>query len=85
MFLFFKTLNETNKTHKNYLEKNHFNLLGPLLKKVLELVRNAKVETLATINSKKTSLLIDEEDQEAIRDELAKVCEASTYVMEISG
>lgn len=85
MFLSFKTMNETNKTHKNYLDQNHFNILGPLLKKVLDLVKTAKTETLASINSKKSGLLIDEEDQETIRDELAKVCEASSYVMEISG
>jgi hypothetical protein len=28
---------------------------------------------------------IDDEDLENIKDELAKICSASTYVMEISG
>jgi hypothetical protein len=37
-----KSLNESNKTHKNYLNDQHFNVLGPLLGKILALVRVAK-------------------------------------------
>lgn len=85
LFLFIKTLNETNKEHKNYLEANQFKTLGPLLNKVLEMVRTAKTETLLSIKEKKQGFELDEEDMDTIKEELAKVCEASTYVMEISG
>jgi hypothetical protein len=37
-----KSLNESNKAHKNYLNEQNFNVLGPLLGKVLALVRVAK-------------------------------------------
>ena len=37
------------------------------------------------MNTKKAGLDIDEEDMETIKEELAKVCKASTYVMEVSG
>lgn len=83
--MFIKTLNETNKEHKNYLEANQFKTLGPLLNKVLEMVRTAKTETLLSIKEKKQGFELDEEDMDTIKEELAKVCEASTYVMEISG
>ena len=34
---------------------------------------------------KSKNIDMDEEDLERLRDELAKICGASTYVMEISG
>jgi hypothetical protein len=37
------------------------------------------------MNTKKAGIELDEEDIENIKDELAKVCNAATYVMEISG
>ena len=84
-FYFMKTMNETNKEHKMYMDESHFATLGPILKSVLDLVKEAKEETLKSINSKKAGHELDEEDMENIKEELAKVCAASTYVMEISG
>jgi hypothetical protein len=37
------------------------------------------------IKTKRSGFEIDEEDLDNIKGELAKVCEASSYVMEISG
>jgi hypothetical protein len=59
--------------------------LGPLLNKTLDLVRVAKVDTLEMIKTKRSGFEIDEEDLDNIKMELAKVCDASSYVMEISG
>jgi hypothetical protein len=78
-----KNLNETNIKQKIYMDDNNFNTLGLLLNKTLTLVRNAKDETLKTIGNK--NLDFDEEDMENIKDDIAKICSPSTYVMEISG
>lgn len=51
----------------------------------MELVKTSKNESLKVLNKQKASLEIDEEDLENIKDELSKICAASTYVMEISG
>ncbi len=80
-----KSLNESNKVHKNYLNEQHFNVLGPLLGKILGLVRVAKDAATKQINGVKKNFELDEEDLEKVKEELAKQCEASTYVMEISG
>jgi hypothetical protein len=80
-----KTLNENNKEAKNYMNDNHFNVLGPLLGKVLALVKDVKTASQKTLVGGKKNFDMDEEDLERVKEELAKVCEASTYVMEISG
>lgn len=84
-FLNCKTLNEENKSAKNYMDEHSFSIIGPLLNSILELVKTAKNETIKTLNLKKAGLEVDDEDMEAIKIELAKICSASTYVMEISG
>jgi hypothetical protein len=82
-WLMTKNLNETNTKQKNYMNEASFNTLGPLLGKVLTLIKDAKNETMKTLNNK--NLEIDDEDMENIRNELAKICQASAFVMEISG
>lgn len=82
-WLMTKTLNENNKTHKNYMTEDFFNTLGPILGKVLNLVSNAKKETINILNNKNVD--IDEEDVEVMKENLAKICAPSTFVMEISG
>lgn len=85
-FYYCKTLNESNTdAHKNYLSQTHFNGLGPLLKQVLELVQQAKQSTIKSMNQMKAGHELDEEDMDAIKLKLAKVCTASTYIMEVSG
>lgn len=80
-----KSLNEDNKSAKNYMNDSHFNALGPLLNKVLNIVKEAKTTAMKTINGGKKNFDMDEEDLERVKEELAKICGASTYVMEISG
>jgi len=63
-FLYIKTMNETNKENLNYMDASFFNTLGPLLRKILDLVKEAKNEALKNINSKKNNYEIDEEDLE---------------------
>jgi chemotaxis regulatin CheY-phosphate phosphatase CheZ len=82
-WLMVKNLNETNKTSKNYLTEQQLTTLGQTLNKVLSLVSEAKKETVTLLSSKKHDL--DEEDIEAMKDNLAKLTAPSTYVMEISG
>lgn len=82
-WLMIKNLNESNLKNKSYMNSNNFDTLGPLLGKVLNLVRDAKNETMKTLGNK--NLEFDEEDMENIKEDMAKVCAASTYVMEISG
>lgn len=84
-WLMTKVLNEDNKVSKNYMSEGHFNLLGPLLSKGLAIIKEAKAQTLKTISSGKKNFDIDEEDLERVKEELARICIASTYVMEISG
>ena len=78
-----KNLTENNKKNKNYMQETHFNVLGPILNKVLALVKEAKTASMKSLGNK--NLDIDEEDLENVKEELAKICGASTYVMEISG
>lgn len=84
-FLYCKTLNENNTEHKNYMDATSFTTLGPLLRQTLELVKETKNTTVQSLNSKKSGIELDEEDVENIKEELAKICNAATYVMEISG
>jgi hypothetical protein len=84
-WLMTKVLNEDNKVSKNYMSEGHFNALGPLLSKGLTIIKEAKAQTLKTISSGKKNFDIDEEDLERVKEELARICIASTYVMEISG
>jgi|LauGreDrversion4_2_1035121.scaffolds.fasta_scaffold201151_2 hypothetical protein len=67
-----KALNESNKAHKNYLAEQHFNVLGPLLAKILSLVRVAKDAATKQINGVKKNFDLDEEDLEKVKEELAK-------------
>ena len=60
-----------------------FNTLGPLLQKTLAIVKELKTKTLATFGGKNAEF--DDEDMENFKEDLAKVCKASSYVMEISG
>ncbi|MFM7858062.1 MAG: hypothetical protein ACKO96_40635, partial [Flammeovirgaceae bacterium] len=60
-------------------------MVGPLLGKILGLVRVAKDAATKQINGVKKNFDLDEEDFEKVKEELAKQCESSTYVMEISG
>jgi sorbitol-specific phosphotransferase system component IIBC len=53
------------------------------LNKVLNLVSEAKKETVTLLSSKKHDL--DEEDIEMMKENLCKLTAPSTYVMEISG
>ena len=50
---------------------------------MLNLVSEAKKETVALLNNKKSDL--DEEDIELMKENLCKLTAPSTYVMEISG
>lgn len=84
-WLMIKTMNEENKNHKNYLNDAQFNVLGPLCAKVLNLVREIRTTTMKSLTGGKRNFDIDEEDLDKVKDELAKICRASTYVMEISG
>ena len=84
-WLMIKALNESNKVHKNYMNEQNFNVVGPLLGKILGLVRVAKDAATKQINGFKKNFDLDEEDFEKVKEELAKQCESSTYVMEISG
>jgi hypothetical protein len=84
LWLMLKALNES-KSQTAYLTEAHFNVLGPLLGKVLTQVREAKTIATKQINGVKKNFELDEEDMEKVKEELAKQCEASTYVMEISG
>lgn len=47
------------------------------------MVSEAKKESLALLNNKKADF--DEEDIEALKENLSKLTAPSTYVMEISG
>ena len=85
LWLMIKTLNEENKKSKNYLNESHFNALGPLLNKVLNIVREVKAQTQKSLTGGKKNFDMDEEDLERVKEEIAKICQASTYVMEISG
>mmetsp|Transcript_8900 Transcript_8900/g.6653 ORF Transcript_8900/g.6653 Transcript_8900/m.6653 type:complete len:441 (-) Transcript_8900:55-1377(-) len=85
LFLSSKALSEENETHRNYMDDSFFQALGPLLGQTLALVKEAKTESLSATNLKKLGLEMDEEDMEALKEELAKICSASTYVMELSG
>lgn len=83
LWLMFKALNEAEE--KNYLNEQHFAVMGPLLGKVLSIVKEAKAATMKSIQGGKKNFDLDEEDLERVKEELAKVCGAATYVMEISG
>lgn len=81
-----RTLNENNSVNfRNYMQDNYFNILGPILNTTLTQVRSAKIEAIKTLNQKKSDFELDEEDMETLTLEIAKICSASTYVMEISG
>ena len=80
-----RTINEENKSVKNYMDEQSFSVLGPLLNKALELVKVAKIDTITSMNVQKAGLEVDDEDMETMKEELAKICSASTYIMEISG
>jgi len=80
-----KTLNEDNKAHKNYLGETQFAVLGPLLGKVLNIVKEAKGASMKLFSGGKKNFVMDEEDLEKIKEELGKICRASTFVMEVSG
>jgi hypothetical protein len=67
-----KTLNEDNKSHKNYLDNTHFNTLGPLLNKVLTQVRESKTNSMKSISGIKKNFDLDEEDMLKVREELSK-------------
>jgi hypothetical protein len=82
-WLMTKNLNENNKVQKNYMTADFFTTLGPILNKILNIVSASKKETVAAINNK--NIDIDEEDLEIMKENLAKICAPSTFVMEISG
>ena len=84
-FMNCRTINEENKSVKNYMDEQSFSVLGPLLNKALELVKVAKIDTITSMNVQKAGLEVDDEDMETMKEELAKICSASTYIMEISG
>lgn len=62
-----------------------FETLGPLLNKTLDQVKSAKAEAMVSLASAKSSKEVDEDDLESFKESLAKICSASTYVMETSG
>lgn len=82
-WLMIKNLNETNKKNKIYMSDKDFNTLGPLLGKVLALVKEFKTKTLAQFGN--NNIEMDEEDMDNFKENLAKVCLSATFVMEISG
>lgn len=59
------------------------NNLGALLGKILPQVTAAKKAAIATLNN--ANIEMDEEDEKQMKENLAKITAASTYVMEISG
>lgn len=64
LFLFFKTINETNSSKNDFLDENHKKTLGPLFRNILDVVRKAKEESLEAIQEKRKGYEIDEEDLE---------------------
>ena len=80
-----KTLNEDNKSHKNYLSEAQFNVIGPLFGKVLNLVKETKAASSKILGGGKKNFVLDDEDLDKIKEELGKVTRAATYVMEVSG
>eukprot|EP00347_Sterkiella_histriomuscorum_P001538 403371652 len=82
-WMMIKNLNENNKSSKNYFNESQLTALGQLLNKVLNLVSEAKKETVALLSNKKHDF--DEEDIELMKENLSKLTAPSTYVMEISG
>lgn len=55
------------------------------MKQVLSLVDEVKAEQIKDIQQKKAGDELDQEDEEEIKNELAKITKASTQVMELSG
>ena len=84
-WLMVKTLNEDNKTHKNYLSEPQFQQIGPLFGNILSLVQKTKTESAKILNGGKKNFVLDEEDMEKIKEELGKITRSSTYIMEVSG
>jgi hypothetical protein len=84
-WLMVKTLNEDNKTHKNYLSEAQFQQIGPLFGNILSLVQKTKTESAKILNGGKKNFVLDEEDMEKIKEELGKITRSSTYIMEVSG
>ena len=82
-WLMIKVLNEDKAT--NFMGDEQLNILGGLLQKVLNIVREVKTHSQKSILSMKKNLDLDEEDLDRVKQELSKQCEASTFVMEISG
>jgi hypothetical protein len=83
LWLIIRGLNEKNTETVNYTTIDQMNALGQLMNKVLNLVTSAKAESMKLMNNKHVE--IDEEDLELLKEQMAKLSAASTYVMEISG
>lgn len=79
-----KAINTNNDASaRNFMTQEQMNTLGPLLKQVLDLVNEIRTESLKGINQMKKEM--DEEDLDAVKEQLAKMCKPATYVMEICG
>jgi hypothetical protein len=55
-----KSLNEDNKTHKNYLSEAQFQQIGPLFGNILSLVQKTKTESTKILNGGKKNFVLDE-------------------------
>ena len=78
-----KTMNEQQPQQPTYLDADSMRGLGELLGKVLTLVSAAKKESGSLVNQK--NIEIDEEDLEALKEQMTKLSKPATYTMEISG
>jgi predicted metal-binding protein len=81
-----KAINENIDNHKQALMSCiDLNVCGQIMKQVLSLVDEVKSEQIKQIQEKKAGDDLDQEDEEEIKNELAKITKASTQVMELAG
>ena len=74
-------MNDAN--NKNFFTGEQLQTLLQTLSRVLDLVQETKNSSAQLLQSK--NIGFDEEDIENLKDEMAKICKASTYIMEIHG
>lgn len=83
LWFMIKTLNEQQPSQPTYFTAEHIKGLVELLGQVLTQVSTVKKESGSLLNQK--NIEIDEEDLEALKEQMTKLSKPATYVMEISG
>lgn len=83
LWFMIKTLNEQQPSQPTYFTAEHIRGLVELLGQVLTQVSTVKKESGSLLNQK--NIEIDEEDLEALKEQMTKLSKPATYVMEISG